>query len=54
MQPTTQFILVVLFVALPLLAIAIHSAIQLRKDVENDNYEYPKLKNFNDYDTTRN
>ena len=44
MQPTTQFILVVLFVALPLLAIAIHSAIQLSKDVENDNYEYKQPK----------
>jgi hypothetical protein len=49
MQPTTQFILVVLFVALPLLAIAIHSAMQLRKDVENDNYEYKQPKNIGDF-----
>lgn len=54
MQPTTQFILVVLFVALPLLAIAIHSAMQLRKDVENDNYEYKQLKNFSEYEDRRN
>jgi hypothetical protein len=51
----TEFILAILFLVLPLLAIAIHSAIRLRKDVENDNYEYPQLKNFSDYeDTTRN
>lgn len=54
MQPTTQFILIVLFVALPLLCIIVYSAIQLCKDIENDNYEYPQSKNFNDYDTTRN
>lgn len=46
MNPTTQFILVVLFVALPLLAIAIHSAIQLRKDVRDDNFEYKQPKNI--------
>lgn len=45
MEPTTQFILAILLLVLPLLAIAIHSAIQLRKYVENDNYEYkPKNK----------
>lgn len=49
MQPTTQFILVVLFVALPLLCIIVYSAMQLRKDVENDNYEYKQPKNIGDF-----
>lgn len=49
MNPTTQFILGVLFVALPLLCVIVYSAIQLLKDVENDNYEYKQPKNIGDF-----
>lgn len=49
MNPTTQFILVVLFVALPLLGIAVYSAMQLRKGIEKDNYEYKQPKNIGDF-----
>lgn len=38
----------------PLIIFGIATTRLLLKDIKKDKYEYPKLKNFSDYDTTRN